>query len=147
MNDLPLQNTIINTIGLCQNFYKPETFQHCLRVGRYVYENVCLESEEDKILGFCIGLCHDLIEDTKVTAEDICDAIRIPTLEWIEDVMLALSQQEGESYLDYIKRLKECPDKIAYVVKLADMKDHLTQTDTLTDKLKEKYWKALPELL
>lgn len=147
MNDLPLQNNIINTIGLCQNYYKPETFQHCLRVARYVYENVCLESEEEKVLGFCIGLCHDLFEDTEVTAEDICDAIQIPTLERIEDVMLALSQQEGESYEDYIKRLKECPDKIAYVVKLADMKDHLMQKDTLTEKLKEKYYEALPELL
>ncbi|MDF2885564.1 MAG: hypothetical protein K0R54_6138, partial [Clostridiaceae bacterium] len=29
----------------------------------------------------------------------------------------------------------------------ADMKDHLAQTETLTDKLKEKYLKALPYLL
>ena len=147
MRDLPLQNTVINTIGLCQNFYKPEKFQHCLSVARYVYENVCLETEEEKVLGFCIGLCHDLFEDTEATAEDICDAITDLTIEWIEDVMTSLTRQQGESYEDYIKRLKECPDKIANVVKLADMKDHLTQTDTLTDKLKEKYWKALPELL
>ena len=147
MDDLRLQNSVINTIGFCQNYYKPETLQHCLRVARYVYENVCLETEEDKILGFCIGLCHDLLEDTRATTKDICDVIQIPTIEWIEEVMIALSQQEGESYLDYIKRLKECSDKIAYVVKLADMKDHLTQKDTLTEKLKEKYYEALPELL
>lgn len=35
----------------------------------------------------------------------------------------------------------------AYWVKLADMKDHLAQTDTLTDKLKDKYLTALPYLL
>ena len=34
-----------------------------------------------------------------------------------------------------------------YWVKIADMKDHLAQTDTLTDKLKEKYIEALPYLL
>ena len=147
MSDLPLQNTVINTIGLCQNFYKPEKFQHCLSVARYVYENVCLETEEEKVLGFCIRLCHDIFEDTEATAEDICDVIQIPAIEWIEEVMIALSRQEGESYLDYIKRLKECSDKIAYIVNLADMKDHLMQKDTLTEKLKETYYEALPELL
>lgn len=147
MNDLPSQNSVINTIGLCQSLYKPETFQHCLRVARYAYENVFLETEEDKILGFCIGLCHDLLEDTDATVGDIYNVISDPTIEWIEDVMTSLTRQQGESYEDYIRRLKESSNKIAYAVKLADMKDHLTQKDTLTEQLKEKYWAALPELL
>lgn len=36
---------------------------------------------------------------------------------------------------------------IAYWVKIADMKDHLIQTATLTDKLKEKYLRGLAILL
>lgn len=35
----------------------------------------------------------------------------------------------------------------AYWVKLADMKDHLSLTDTLTDKLKEKYLSGMRYLL
>ena len=50
---------------------------------------------------------------------------------------------------EYIKNIKEnmvlYPE--VYWVKIADMKDHLAQTDTLTDKLKEKYIEALPYLL
>ena len=52
-------------------------------------------------------------------------------------------------YIEYIKRIKKWADtrQEAYWVKLADMKDHLAQTETLTDKLKEKYLAALPYLL
>jgi hypothetical protein len=62
-------------------------------------------------------------------------------------VLGALTRQKSESYLDYIKRLKKNTSPYPYIIKLADMKDHLNQTDTLTEKLKEKYWNALPELL
>ena len=51
-----------------------------------------------------------------------------------------------EEYIQDIKNAyKNYPE--VYWVKLADMKDHLTQTGTLTDELKEKYLKALPYLL
>ena len=52
-------------------------------------------------------------------------------------------------YIKYIKKIRDYSDTKpeAYWVKMADMKDHLSQTDTLTDKLKEKYLTALPYLL
>ena len=37
--------------------------------------------------------------------------------------------------------------KCAWWVKIADMKDHLAQRDTLTEKLRDKYLEALPHLL
>lgn len=71
-------------------------------------------------------------------------------------VLERLTKKTSENYIDYIKRLRTLRDSsetdtidliVAYIVKLADMKDHLMQKDTLTDKLKEKYWNALPYLL
>ena len=50
-----------------------------------------------------------------------------------------------ETYEEYIAKIPK--GSIAYWVKLADMKDHLTLTDTLTEKLKEKYLRGLAILL
>ena len=47
--------------------------------------------------------------------------------------------------MNIINHAKDYPE--VYWVKIADMRDHLEQTDTLTDKLKEKYLAALPYLL
>lgn len=51
--------------------------------------------------------------------------------------------------MDYIKNLNNKSDEYpeAYWVKLADMKNHLAQTATLTYKLKGKYLEALSYLL
>ena len=54
-----------------------------------------------------------------------------------------------ESYEDYIISIKNAQTIYPEVwwVKLADMKDHLSQRDTLTERLKNKYSKALAILL
>ena len=53
-----------------------------------------------------------------------------------------------DEYCDIIK-LSAKPDwgKCAWFVKLADMKDHLSQVETLTPRLKEKYLSGLRYLL
>lgn len=55
-------------------------------------------------------------------------------------------------YDDYCKKIREAAGEskwgfYAYRVKIADMKDHLSQTETLTEKLKAKYLSALRYLL
>jgi len=68
----------------------------------------------------------------------------------VADVSLEILTKDAEStYEEYIKHIKDDypyhPE--AYWVKLADIKDHLCQTETLTDKLKEKYIAVMPYLL
>lgn len=138
--------TIAKVGGLCSKKYNEKTFQHCLRVANYAVKNVCLETEEEREIAFKIALCHDLLEDTDVSIKEICEATRFSE-GFITNVLGALTKDSAETYLSYIKRLKESSSKYPYIVKLADMKDHLMQTDTLTDRLKEKYWEALPYLL
>ena len=69
--------------------------------------------------------------------------------EYLKESIGLITRKKNVSYIEYIKNIKEnmvlYPE--VYWVKIADMKDHLAQTDTLTDKLKEKYIEALPYLL
>ena len=136
---------LATTLSLCAKYYKPDTFQHCLRVASFAVSNACVANEERNVV-FQVAMCHDLLEDTDVTVDEVYKATGLAK-GFIENVLGALTKEKSESYVDYIKRLKKCNSTYPYIVKLADMKDHLTQTETLTDKLKEKYWEALPYLL
>lgn len=106
----------------------------------------CFISEEDKENIYILAIFHDLLEDTDVTYEELVEVSGMSE-EFLRNQLGVLTKDKNESYIDYIKRLKESGYRWAYIVKLADMKDHLMQKETLTDKLKEKYWEALPELL
>lgn len=132
-------NLITKAIELCASHYEPKTFSHCLRVANYVVDNVCLESNEEKEIAFVIAMCHDLLEDTDVSVKDIIKATGYAEI-FVRDVLGALAKEKNETYIEYIKRLKTNKSIYPYIIKLADMKDHLSQTETLTDKLKEKYW-------
>ena len=133
------------TVAYCKAKYTDKTFQHCEMVAFYAVTNPCVR-QEDKDIVFKIAMCHDLLEDTDATIAEICNVtgMRKP---FVEDVLGLLTKERDEDYLTYIKRLRGASNPYAYIVKLADMKDHLLRTETLTDKLKVKYWTAMPELL
>ena len=135
-----------NIINLCITNYNEETFSHCARVTKYALENVCLRSNVEREIASIIAMCHDLLEDTSVSVEDINKAIGC-NCPLVINTLKALTKEKHEPYVEYIKRIKSNDYIYPYVVKLADMKDHLTQRETLTDRLKEKYWNALPYLL
>lgn len=89
-----------------------------------------------------VAVMHDLIEDTDVTLADL--------KEWgfgqlVIDAIKAMTHLKGESYEDYIKRIKK--NKIAVQVKLADLKHNsdITRMKGLEPKdfkRLEKYSKA-----
>ena len=125
-------------------FLPEHVYKHSLRVLLYV---MCNDSIPEEIHDSCMvaAIAHDLIEDTNIGIGDL------PKID--NDVAIALdllTKREHESYVDYIKTIKASgapAGRIAYWVKLADMKDHLAQKNALTDKLKAKYLEALPYLL
>lgn len=139
-------NTTVKVISLCVRYYKPKTFEHCLRVANYAVENNCLVTDEQRQIAFIMAMCHDLLEDTQVSIEEICESTGFVDA-FVREVMGALTKEKDETYIEYISRLKASHSKYPYIVKLADMKDHLIQKDTLTERLKDKYWEALPYLL
>lgn len=126
---------------VAKKYYEPKTYDHALRVAGYVAENSMIH---DDIMDNCIALAimHDLIEDTKW-------CINIGLGEHFEKCLNLLTKPKGEDYVEYIKKIKQCSDSNpeAYWVKIADIKDHLTQKESLTEELRDKYLDALPYLL
>lgn len=128
---------------MAKQYYTKEEYDHALRVAGYVASNLTIpESKMDT----CIALAfmHDLIEDTDYDyAEE--DTLTV----YFINCLVLITKENDEDYSDYIMRIRESAKTYpeAYWVKLADMKDHLAQKETLTDKLRDKYLAALPILL
>ena len=134
---------IADIVKLCYENYDEKTMKHALRVAEYALDNILSSSLlHDEI--YVTALCHDLIEDTKISLENIDDILKNDN---VKRALSILTKPHNENYTNYIRNIKASNNKLAYCIKLADMKDHLSQSETLTDKLKEKYWNVLPYLL
>lgn len=129
-------------LRIASHYYSEETYFHAMRVASYVFDNDMIPDEykNDCVV---LAIMHDLIEDTEYTGEglpfNLLNALKL------------LSKPKNMDYIEYIKNIKNTHGihwkECAYWVKLADMKDHLSQRETLTDRLKEKYLNALAYLL
>jgi len=127
---------------MAKEYYDEKTYAHAARVAQYVAENNLIPKSK---MDDCIALAwmHDLKEDTNWSGDFGTEYEQFEKcLDWI-------TKPKDMDYIEYIKRIKRWADtrQEVYWVKLADIKDHLVQTETLTDKLKEKYLTALPYLL
>lgn len=100
------------------------------------------QSEFDKYIAECVALLHDVIEDSPITADDLVNE----GFEYaIVNRVIRMTRKEGESYMDYIKRIGE--DNICRIVKMCDLKDNMdiTRLEKITDKdfdRLKKYHKA-----
>lgn len=123
-------------------YYDNKTFNHAVRVVDHVVKNpaIPIYLQEDCI---CLAYMHDLLEDTDYDPSDWPPYFR-KELELI-------SKPKDMDYKAYCKRIHDSADTdegmCVWFVKLADMKDHLSQVDTLTPRLKEKYLSGLRYLL
>lgn len=134
--------TISVALDLARQYYDEETYAHALRVAGYVVDNKAIPADfKDECI--CLAIMHDLLEDTDYTPYNLPANFEI--------ALKYLTKSKGMSYKEYCRNLqcdKETGSKIcAYFVKLADMKDHLSLKDTLTEKLKAKYLERMAELL
>lgn len=74
------------------------------------------------------GLMHDAVEDGWWPAA------------WAWKSLDAISRRDGETYQDYILRLKA--DPLATRIKLVDLVDNLTRNGGPSDSLRKRYRKA-----
>lgn len=124
-----------------KEYYDNDTYDHAIRVAINVADNPLIP---DKLMDLSISLAimHDLLEDTSYEEYNT-----IP--HEIERSLKLITKTKNEKYKEYIKEIafykEENPE--VYWVKIADIKDHLEQTKTLTEELKNKYLEALPYLL
>tara|TARA_Y100000590_G_C15319808_1_gene863538 strand:- start:114 stop:599 length:486 start_codon:yes stop_codon:yes gene_type:complete len=92
---------------------------------------------------------HDIIEDTSfdfdIDDRGYMDIFPAPVVEAVK----LLTRGDGETYADYVTKIKLAPDvggKIARVVKLADLFDHLMGPTPCPPNLIKRYEKSLYSL-
>lgn len=129
-------------LRVAKKYYPKDKYDHAIRVMQYVADNEMIPQQyrEDCLV---LAVMHDLLEDT----EYIGNALPENT----NKALNLLIKPKGKDYIEYIKEIRDTLHinwrMCAWWVKLADMKDHLAQTETLTEKLRDKYLAALPYLL
>ena len=102
---------------------------------------VGMEINDDVLLAALV--LHDLLEDTECPNEELEKAIGSSLL----TTVLVLTKSDDNSYDEYIRQVLDSGDSLAILVKRADIKDHFTQEDTLTEKLINKYLPHIKEFL
>ena len=92
---------------------------------------------------------HDIIEDTDCTREDLVALFP----ESVVEAIFRLTREEGMTYAEYIERILSqdsipiLAGKIARVVKLADLLDHLAGPTPCPPNLVKRYEKSLYRLI
>ena len=102
-----------------------------------------METEDEMV----VAVLHDLLEDTHYIDDDLRED-GFP--ENIIEAILAMTHVDGESYMDYIKRIKQ--NTLATKVKIADLKDNsdlsrIPNPSKRDEERVQKYRKALDYLL
>ena len=118
------------------------------RVREMEYDFVDETSEIE--LYIATAYLHDIVEDTKITRADLVMNQAIPA-----DVVSAiyrLTREKGVTYANYIEGMMPqawgfLPGKIARVVKLADLLDHVSGQTPCPPYLKKRYEKSLYRLI
>jgi hypothetical protein len=85
----------------------------------YILHPLRLMGSVDGLAAKIVAILHDVIEDTRVTRDDL-RAAGFP--DPLVDSVVSLTHREGESYADYVVRCKR--DEVARRVKLADLEDN-----------------------
>lgn len=95
-------------------------------------------NEDEDVETICVAYLHDILEDTEMTEE----LLRENFSQDIVDAVVAITKVKGESYEDYLKRVKS--NSIAKRVKLADIFSNITDDPTANQR--KKYLAALEYL-
>lgn len=101
-----------------------------------------VETNEEKTVAYL----HDIIEDTKLTKEDL---LHLGFSEKLVNAVVALTKDKKVKYEDYLKNVKN--NKLAKVVKLSDLSNNmdlsrLNEITEVDEKRLEKYKKAFQYL-
>ena len=134
--------TMAYALKVAKKYYPKDKYDHAIRVMQYVADNEMIPQQyrEDCLV---LAVMHDLLEDTEYLGNALPENTN--------KALNLLTKPKDKDYIEYIKEIRETSHinwrMCAYWVKLADMKDHLAQTETLTEKLRDKYLAALPYLL
>lgn len=128
-------------LSLAAKWYNAENLQHAVRVADYALimakNDVTLDDDEEAIV-YAIAILHDILEDTDCPVSDV-DNVFYGWNGYQASAVELLTKEKDVQYNEYMEKILSSNNKYAILVKRADLKDHMSQTDTLTPKLIEKY--------
>ena len=131
------------------------TYKHAEQLDKlgspYIYHplRVMLDETLTTETQKCVAICHDLLEDTTTTIEELH---KIGMSDDMITVIVALTHLENEPNTTYWQRILDEPSGDARLVKIADIKDNLSEStmsqlpEEVQTRLKEKYNRALQYL-
>ena len=133
--------------GMTDKYGNPY-FYHLERVANRVREMEYDMVDETSEINLYItaAYLHDVIEDTDYLIGDIIDKFG----ETIAEAVKLLTRGEEETYADYVVGIKKSvylEGKIARVVKMADLLDHLMGPTPCPPNLIKRYEKSLYSLM
>jgi len=123
-------------------------FEHLDRVADRVREMEYDMVDETSEISLYVAAAylHDVIEDTEYSTKELTEKFG----EIIASAVELLTREPEMTYADYIARIKMMPSlsgKIARVVKLADLFDHLMGPTACPPSLIKRYEKSLYSLI
>ena len=95
----------------------------------YIFHPYHLAEQMSDEISVCAALLHDVIEDTDVTADDLCQ-MGIP--DTVIKTVEILTHDKRKPYLDYIRTIRESKNETAIKIKLADLKHNTDMTRAVT---------------
>lgn len=128
-------DSLVKLMSLCLEYYPKKKMLHALRVADYAYKTAKDITAISAYDAYLVGLAHDLIEDTDCPQSQLQEILGTDLF----SAVVILTKDDNDDYNKYIHSILDSGDKLAILVKRADMKDHFMQTETLTDKLRDKY--------
>ena len=133
--------------GMTDKYGNPY-FEHLERVADRVREMEYDMVDETSEINLYIAAAylHDVIEDTEYTLSELTEKFG----EVITEAVKLLTRDNEETYADYVIGIKKSvfiEGKIARVVKLADLFDHLMGPTPCPPNLVKRYEKSLYSLM
>ena len=133
--------------GMTDKYGNPY-FEHLERVADRVWEMEYDMVDETSEINLYVAAAylHDVIEDTDYSVKELTDKFG----ETIAEAVKLLTRDKEETYADYVIGIKKSmflEGKIARVVKLADLFDHLMGPTPCPANLVKRYEKSLYSLI
>ena len=66
-----------------------------------------------------VAILHDVMEDTNLTIEDIEKEVPLSNTE--KEALILLTHEKYTPYVDYVQKIKDSGNSIAFIVKSADI--------------------------
>jgi len=115
--------------------------EHPRRVSNYVFKSMGTPeyTVEQRNTALAVAILHDTVEDKRLTLGDL---MGLPSEVWMA---VDIVSRKGETYREFIKRIATSGNRLAILVKLADLQDNMDGTRPTQDEAFRASWAEMVE--